>query len=681
MLLDTCKPATRGLPPGCTMEPSDSLAIKAVEALHSAAEYSFKMRKDDGSWSGEVHANATFTAEYVFMRQALGFSLQTDQEALCHWLLADQNLDGSWGLAPRHPGDVSTTTEAYLALKILKLPADAPAMCRAREFVISHGGIAKVGIYTRVWLATFGLIPWDAVPQLPMDLILMPSWSPVNIYTLASWARTTLIPLLLVRHHQPIYALSNGASADNDFLDELWCNPANKHVPYLPSLWNMLKQNDITTLGFSVLDKILCLFGGLRQFPMRKYIRQQLVDWILQHQEASGDWAGYWPPMHGGVLALLLEGFSIDDPVISSGLEAMERFTINDEQGKRCQSTVSPVWDTALMTVALCDSGLFEGDKRLHQTVNWIKNLQHVEAKGDWQIYNPSLPPGGWSFEDFNTFYPDVDDTAVVVMALLKENLRSIDVPCISRAAAWMLGMQNRDGGWGAFDHNNDQLFLEKSPFKDMGRLCDPSSADVTGRLLECFGMLLTSPHRQLLEPALLEKLGISSERAIAYILPRQEATGAWWGRWGVNYIYGTSNVVCGLASFCKGDERVQTSVNRAMLWLKSVQNADGGWGEGLDTYQNPERAGCGESTPSQTAWALMALLANHHPTDEAIETGVRYLISSRSEHAAKESTWIDQSYTATGFPFCLYLQYTFYPHYFSMMALGRYVRATGFFG
>ena len=663
------------------MEPSELLATKAREALHSAAEYSFKIRRDDGSWSGEVHANATFTAEYVFMRQALDLSLKTDQEALCHWLLADQNLDGSWGLAPRHPGDASTTTEAYLALKILKLPADAPAMCRARDFVISSGGIAKVGIYTRVWLATFGLIPWDVVPQLPMDLILMPSWSPVNIYTLASWARTTLIPLLLVRHHQPIYALPNGTSADNDFLDELWCNPASKHVPYLPSLWDMFKQKDMTTLGFSVLDKILCLFGGLRHFPMRKYIRQQLVNWILQHQEASGDWAGYWPPMHGGVLALLLEGFSVDDPVISRGLEAMERFTINDEQGKRCQSTVSPVWDTALMTVALCDSGLFEGDKRLQQTVEWIKNLQHLEAKGDWLIYNPSLAPGGWSFEDFNTFYPDVDDTAVVVMALLKENLSSMDVPCISRAVTWMLGMQNRDGGWGAFDHNNDQLFLEKSPFKDMGRLCDPSSADVTGRLLECFGMILTSLHRQLLEPALVEKLRISSKRAIAYLLPRQEATGAWWGRWGVNYIYGTSNVACGLASFCKEDERVQASVNRATLWLKSVQNADGGWGEGLDTYQNPERAGCGESTPSQTAWALMALLAYHPPTEEAIESGVKYLISSRSEHAAKESTWTDQSYTATGFPLCLYLQYTYYPHYFSMMALGRYVRAMGLFG
>ena len=658
------------------MESSDILLIKVTEILRSAAEYSFKVRRDDGHWSGEVHANATFTAEYIFMRQALDLDLKADRGALCHWLLGNQNSDGSWGLAPQYPGDVSTTTEAYLALKIIELSPESPAMCRAREFMIKNGGVAKVGIYTRIWLATFGLMSWDAVPQLPMDLILMPSWSPINIYTLASWARTTLIPLLLVRHHQPTYALPNRVSSENDFLDELWCNPANKDIPYAASSWELLKQKDLVTFGFTMIDKLLFFFGGLRRFPMRNYVRQQLVNWIVQHQEASGDWAGYWPPMHGGVLALLLEGFSKDDSVIARGLEAMERFTITDEHGKRCQSTVSPVWDTALMTVALCDSGLFSGDQRLQKTVTWIKSLQHVKLKGDWRIYNPDLAPGGWSFEDFNTFYPDVDDTAVVVMALLKENTSSIDVPCITRATMWMLGMQNRDGGWGAFDHNNDQVFLEKSPFKDMGRLCDPSSTDVTGRLLECLGMLLTSPHRQLLASELLEALRASSRRAIAYILPRQEATGAWWGRWGVNYIYGTSNVLCGLANFAKTDQQLQSAVDRAVLWLESIRNADGGWGEGLDTYQDSQRSGHGESTASQTAWALMALLAYVPPTDEAVQKGIRYLLSSRIKHADNGSTWADRSYTATGFPLCLYLQYTLYPHYFPMMALGRYVKA-----
>ena len=661
---------------GRIMDPCDLLPSKALRSLKLAAAYAFDQMRDDSHWSGEVLTNATFTAEYVFMRQALALDLSNDEEALRHYLLSDQNLNGSWGIAPEYSGDVSTTTEVYLALKILKLSTDAAPMRRAREFVIENGGVAKVRIYTRVWLATFGLFLWDAVPQLPMELILMPSWSPINIYSLSSWSRLTLVPLLLLRYHQPIYRLPNGASAHNHFLDELWCCPADESSPYAPALWDLLRKKEMTMFAFTALDTALYYLGGLRRLPFRAYVRRQIVQWILEHQEPSGDRAGYWPPMHTSVLALLLEGFSVDDPVITREIDAMERLTVHDKQGKRCQSCVSPVWDTALMSIALSDSRLFPGDKRLQRAVEWMKALQHTEAKGDWRVCNPSLAAGGWSFQDFNTFYPDVDDTAAVILTLLKENPRSMDVCCITRAAIWVLGMQNRDGGWGAFDHNNDQIFLEKLPFSDMGTICDPSTADVTGRILECFGKLLASQHRALLGVELLDRLRASSKSAIAYVLSKQEETGAWWGRWGVNYIYGTSHVLCGLFHFCKSDSRLQRSIIRATQWLKSVQNVDGGWGEGLDTYRQPERAGCGASNPTQTAWALMALLAYLPPSEAAIRKGIAYLVSSQFEGEKKGSTWTDKTYTATGFPHCVYLQYSYYPHYFPMMALGRYIRA-----
>ena len=657
------------------MDSPDPIPAKSLESLRLAAVYAFNNIKEGNHWSGEVLSNATFTAEYVFVRQALGLDLSKDEEALRRYLLADQNIDGSWGIAPECPGDVSTTTEVYLALKILKLPQVNPSMCKARAFVIRSGGATNVRSFTGIWLASFGLLTWDEVPQLPMELILLPIWSPINIYTLSSWARLSLIPLLLVRYHQPTYPLPNGTSTQNDFLDELWCRRADKSN-YAPPLLDILRKKEMMTLGFAMLDKVLYYVGGLRRLPFRGYVRQKIVQWILDHQETSGDWAGYWPPMHYSVMALQLEGFSMDDPAINRAVEAMERYTISDKHGKRCQSCVSHLWDTALMTIALCDSGLFLGDERLQRVVQWMKALQHTEAKGDWRIYQPTVAAGGWSFQGFVALYPDVDDTAAVILALLKEDPDSIDAPCMARAVHWILGMQNRDGGWGAFDHNNDQTYLEKLPFRDMGTICDPSTADVTGRILECFGKLLTSQHRKLLGTELPRRMRTSSERALAFVLAQQEETGAWYGRWGVNYIYGTSHVLCGLFHFSKDDDRVRILTRRATQWLESIQNTDGGWGEGVDTYHDPKRAGIGASTPTQTAWALMALLAYLPPTDEAIRNGIAYLVLSQSQHGEKSGTWTDRIYTATGFPRCVYLQYEYYPHYFPMMALGRYVRA-----
>jgi squalene-hopene/tetraprenyl-beta-curcumene cyclase len=482
--------------------------------------------------------------------------------------------------------------------------------------------------------------------------------------------------MMLVRHHQPIYALPNGTSVENDYLDELWCDPKNKNIPYTASFWDLLWKKEMTSMAFTALDSIIYYLGGLRHFPLRRYARQQCVKWILDHQEISGDWAGSWPAMQSSVLALTLEGFDLNHSAVHRGLEAIERFTCNDQQGKRLQVTVSPVWDTVHMMVALCDSGMTLDDKRLKRAVQWIKDHQLLIPKGDWRVYNPSLEPGGWSFQYFNTQNPDVDDTVTAILALVKHDPKMVASPRISRAVQWILGMQNRDGGWAAFDVNNNQLFLNKIPFSDMDSLCDPSTPDPTGRVLECFGVFLTSPHRQLIESQLLARMKQASTRAITYLESTQEGIGAWWSRWGCNYIHGTSMVLCGLTTFSKDDDRVRAMTLLAIRWLKSVQNVDGGWGEGTDSYENQERAGRGVSTASQTAWGIIALLAHLPPSDEAIRKGISYLISSQTDQREKGSTWPETLFTATGFPEHMYMGYSLYPHYFPMIALGRYIKS-----
>ena len=642
--------------------------------LKLALNYALQLRRADGHWCGEIRSNPTITAEYVFLRQTLGLDLTADRDALCQWFLSEQRPDGSWSIAPDYPGDVSTTTETYLALKILGYPAGDPVMCRARDFVLSVGGVAKVRMFTRIYLATFGLFPWDAVPQLPPELVLLPPQTIINIYSLACWARSTMMPLLIVGHHQIVYSLPNGKSAANDFLDELWCHPAKKMVSFAPSLWELWKTDGIA-FSFAAVDKILYSLGGLRKFPLRSYARQKCIDWILEHQEDCGDWAGYFPPIHGSILALILEGFSLDDPLVRRGLEAAERFVWQDKGGKRVQACVSPVWDTILMTIALCDAGIDEGDETLLKAVDWIKARQQLGPEGDWRVYRPKLAPGGFSFEYHNSWHPDVDDTAAAILAFLKQDPRSIDSPCVIKAAGWILGMQNSDGGWAAFECGNDKFFLNKIPFSDMDALCDPSTVDVTGRVLEALGLMIKSKREKYGTLGLFERVDLACKNAITYLASIQDTIGPWWGRWGSNYVYGTSNVLCGLAYFATNDSRVPDLVNPAIRWLKSIQNTDGGWGERLESYKNDELAGCGPTTPSQTAWSLMALLAHLPPTDEAIRKGVGLLVSSQIDQETGAS-WSETYYTGTGFPNWFYLGYSYYRHYFPMMALGRYSRA-----
>ena len=652
----------------------DPLASAAHRALDLAVEYAHEAVNADGHWCGELRSNATITAEYVFLRQALGLDLKVDSDALCHWFFSEQKPDGSWGIAPGdYPGDISTTTEAYLALKILGIPSDALHMKRARTFVINQGGVEKVRIFTRIYLATFGLFPWSSVPELPAELILMPAWAPINIYKLSSWARSTVVPLLIVSHHQPIFPLPNGKAAHNNYLDELWTSSCQKAVPYCKPLRELL-WIDLIAFAFAFIDMVLSFLGGLRGFFLRKYALRQCYAWILEHQEASGDWAGIFPPMHVGLLALILEGHSLRDSCVVRGLEAVERFAWQDERGKRVQACVSPVWDTILMTIALRDAGVDGSNEYLLKAVDWVRNRQLLGPEGDWRIYNSHLSPGGFSFEYFNTWYPDVDDTAAAILAFVKQDSSCIGLPFLTSAIEWILGMQNNDGGWAAFDLHNDKLFLNKIPFSDMDSLCDPSTADVTGRILEAFGLVFKHAKHAYIDENLLKRMDSASRRGIKYLQSVQESTGAWYGRWGSNYIYGTSNVLCAL-EYYKHDRQVQTLIQPALLWLKDVQNADGGWGESLMTYKDTDLAGRGSSTASQTAWGAMGLLAHLPPTDEAICRSVGYLTGTQTKRKGEGASWPETEYTGTGFPRFFYLGYSLYSHYFPMMALGRFLQ------
>jgi squalene-hopene/tetraprenyl-beta-curcumene cyclase len=500
-------------------------------------------------------------------------------------------------------------------------------------------------------------------------VILLPKASPVNIYRLASWARGTTVPLFILFHHRPLFALPNGRSPENDWLDHLWIDPAHKHVPYRESVLDtLLEDGPGWRTFFNASDLVLRAHERLRDFPLFRGLRARALAtcerWVLEHQDPSGDWGGIFPPMVNGVLALHLQGHPLDSDPLRRGLEAIERFSISDAEGFRIEACQSPVWDSILSLVGMMDSGADPSDPRLLAVRRWIENKQLTNEWGDWKVYNPHGTPGGWSFEYANSWYPDVDDTAAAVIGLLKQDASSRGSEVVERAVAWMLSMQNRDGGWGAFDVENDRVFLNEVPFSDMDSLCDPSSPDVTGRVLEALGILGDERHADV------------CRRGVEYLRRSQEPEGSWFGRWGVNYVYGTSNVLNALVRL--DVPASDPMVERGLAWLEAVQNADGGWGEGLESYEDRTRMGKGPSTASQTAWAVMALLAYRPATDPAVRRGVEWLVARQVATGGTAGSWVEEEFTGTGFPKHFYLRYHLYRHYFPLMALGRFCAAAG---
>ncbi|KKK23535.1 hypothetical protein ARAM_003920 [Aspergillus rambellii] len=659
--------------------------------LKLASEFSAQEVQEEGHWRGELRSNPSITAEYIMLLYALGESIP-EPHLWTAWLLSEQHVDGSWALAPNIPGDISITVETYLALRILGVDHQYSALRKARDFALSSGGIARVRTSTRILLATFGLFPWTAVPELPPELILVSPSNPFSVCQMASWTRGTIIPLLLIRHHRPVFALPNGQSESNSFLDELWCNPDRKQVPYSPSLWKPWKTDPVSFL-FTMVDNILHAVNGMRGLSWRANARRKCTSWILEHLDGRA-WGNFFPPMHVGVLALVLEGYTLDSPPVRRGLESLKSLVWTGQSGNRIQPSLSPVRDTILMTIGLADSsspGMV--DINIQQSIEWIKSHQQLSRlEAENKIPDPSLRQGGFSFGVSAKSAPDVGDTAAAILAILKNNTGELDSSSVYLAIRWILGMQNRDGGWGAFDHENNKLFLNRTFFGDMdNNMCDPSTADVTGRVLEAFGYILRPPSSNPIAgklsavPRDLHKsIATASSRAVAYLLAQQTRHGNWYGRWGANYIYGTCAVLCGLSSLSasricnpKESTRIQTAITAGIDWLISVQNADGGWGESLLSYRNPKRAGQGPSAPSQTAWALMGLLTGLPPMHVAVVRGVQYLVWTQKPMTGSAgeggASWDGSIYTGTAFPNHLFLGYAFYSHYFPMMALGRY--------
>jgi squalene-hopene/tetraprenyl-beta-curcumene cyclase len=591
------------------------------------------LQHEEGWWKGELETNVTMDAEDLLLRQFLG--IRTDQQtaAAARWIRSRQRDDGTWATYYGGPPDLSTTIEAYVALKLAGDTPDQPHMRLALDYIRAAGGLGASRVFTRIWLALFGKWPWESLPILPPELMLLPPSVPLNIYDFGCWARQTVVALTVVTAHRPVRDLSIE-------IDELDVGPA-------PAAHHSLG----TWAGrFDLLDRALHFYerrpiGFLRRFSLGKAER-----WILTRQEADGSWGGIQPPWVYSLMALHLQGYPLDHPVMQAGFDGLDAFTIEDEAGRRIEACQSPVWDTALAVVALADAGVSPDDPSLRKAARWLLD-EEITVRGDWSVRRPALSPGGWAFEFANENYPDIDDTAEVVLALRRTN--EIGDDAVARAVAWTRGMQCRDGGWAAFDVDNTRALCRELPFCDFGELIDPPSADVTAHVVEMLSALGQS--------------GRATERGVLWLFDSQEEDGSWFGRWGSNHLYGTGAVVPALIA--AGVSPRHAAIRRAVAWVQDHQNGDGGWGEDLRSYRDPEFRGRGVSNASQTAWALLALLAAGERGD-ACERGVAYLI----DHQQPDGTWDETWFTGTGFPGDFYINYHLYHLVFPVMALGRFV-------
>ena len=628
--------------------PSDSFRKRLNHSTNRASDYLFTEQSEEGWWMGELEANTTLTSEYVMFMHYMGRVDEIKQKKALNTLINTQQKDGGWNIYYGGPSDLSTTVEAYFAFKLAGVSPHEPFMQKARELILSKGGIVESRVFTKIFLALFGHYKWEGIPAMPVEMILLPNNFHINIYEFSSWSRSVIAPLLIIFANKPICKIPVTSG-----VDELYCEPVDKRNYCIKKDKGKLKWKNI----FIYLDSFLKIIGKSPIKPLRGIAIKKAEKWILDHQDDTGDWGGIIPAMMNSIIALKSLGYHDDNPVIKKGLEAIERFGRDKGNMFSLESCISPVWDTAITCNALRDTGFPHDHPALVKSAGWLLNKQ-VLRKGDWAIKNPNTEPGGWPFEFTNGFYPDNDTTTEVLRALNKISLPGENEKkslAIQRGLNWLLSMQGEDGGWGAFDVNNNKEILNQIPFADLESLLDPSTCDVTGHVLWLLGEMG------------YEKNYSSIKAAIKFIKKKQEEDGAWYGRWGVNYIYGTFLVLCGLKSV--GEDMNQGYIQKAVNWLKIHQNSDGGWGESCHSYQDKSYRGIGETTPSQTAWALMGLLASGEVHSPFVRKGVNYLIEKQNS----DGTWNEDEYTGTGFPKYFYIKYHMYRNYFPLMALAGY--------
>ena len=624
-------------------EGAETEALDAARtALADAVGYLRSLQHEDGWWKGDLATNVTMDAEDLMLRTFLGIATAQTSAETARWIRSQQRPDGTWATFHNGPGDLSTTIEAWVALRMAgDDPAD-PHMTSAAAFVRGEGGVEQARVFTHMWLALFGLWRWEDCPSLPPELIFLPPWAPLNIYNWACWARQTIVPLTIVSAIEPVRPV--------DFdVAELSTGPVPPHLGSVATVAGV----------FHRLDAVLHAYGRHPVGPVRRAAMRRATEWILARQEADGGWGGIQPPWVYSLLALHLRGYALDHPVMRAGIEGLDGFTIRRETAdgtvRWLEACQSPVWDTGLALNALLDAGVPGDDPAVLKATDWLLSEQ-IAVGGDWQVRRPDLTPGGWAFEFANDGYPDTDDTAEIVLGLRRvrhpdgERLRA----AIDRAVDWTAGMQSGDGGWGAFDADNTHTLAESLPFCDFGAVIDPPSADVTAHIVE----MLAAEGRAGED---------ACRRGVRWLLSAQERDGSWFGRWGANHVYGTGAVVPALMA--AGTPRTAGCIRSAVAWLEQHQNDDGGWGEDLQSYVETSWIGRGESTPSQTAWALLALLAAGEDSP-AVRQGIDHLVRTQRV----DGGWDEDPYTGTGFPRDFYISYHLYRVVFPIWALGRYL-------
>jgi squalene-hopene/tetraprenyl-beta-curcumene cyclase len=599
-------------------------------ALDAGVERLLSLQKPRGWWVAELESNVTMTAQHIFWTTFLGLADEDMVRRCTNELLARQRPDGTWAIYWGGEPDLAATVESYAALRLAGLGPDDPRLAGARRYVEEQGGIGASRVFTRIWLALFDLWPWQEIQAIPPELVLLRPGLPLSVYDFGCWARQTVVALSIVMHYRPVRRLP-----EERLCRELDLGPAPR-----------------PRTGWNLADSFLRWYNGQSFQPGRERSLAYAERWLVDRQELDGSWGGIQPPWVWALIALACRGHGLESPYLRRGIDGWKRFMVEDGDRLRPEACQSPVWDTCLAVVALRDAGVPPDEPALQRASEWLVQ-EEVRARGDWAVRLPGAEPGGWSFEYDNDLYPDVDDAAVVSIAL---NGLGVGRSAVERACRWLAAMQSRNGGWGAFDKDNDAYWLYDIPFFDFGAVIDPPSVDVTGHAVELLAK--ESGYEDV------------TKRGVTYLLDKQEPDGAWWGRWGVNYVYGTGAALPALEA--AGIPHGHPAVQRAVAWLESVQNEDGGFGEDCRSYDEtgtgrPWR-GRGESTASQTAWALLGLIAAGEARSEAAARAAAWLAATQRE----DGGWDEPYFTGTGFPRHFMINYHLYRTYWPVMALGR---------
>lgn len=629
---------------------SSSLTTAVLQTLEAGKTSLLDLQKPDGHWVGELEGDTILESEYALLRYFMGCLDDDRLRKLAAYIYQSRRPEGAWSLYPGGPVEVSSSVKAYLVLRLAGFPANHPEMVRAREVIREHGGVTACNTFTKIYLSIFGQYDWDGTPVVPPELILLPNWFYLNLYELSSWSRTIIVPLAILSAYRPHCPLPV-------HIDELFVGE--RHGKHLRLPWNRRKPICWRNF-FLAIDRTMHFFEGVKVLPWRKKAIQECERWMVARFRKSGGLGAIFPPIVNALMAMRCLGYPDDHPEVRGQWREIEAFEIEENDTLRLQPCVSPVWDTALCALSLSAAGVPPDDPALVEAGKWLLE-KRVREKGDWAVKRPDAPVAAWAFEYANEFYPDIDDTAAVLMALAGIRLPSEEEAekgeICRQAIEWTWAMQGSDGGWAAFDVDNNRMIFTEIPFSDHNAMLDPSTADITGRVLEMLGRYGYDTG----DPRVA--------KAIAFLRKEQEPDGAWFGRWGVNYLYGTWQVLKGLSAV--GEEMSQPYIQAGAAWLRSRQNEDGGWGETCATYDDPSLRGTGPSTASQTAWALMGLMATGDVTSECVQRGVDYLV--RTQEA--DGSWDEPYFTGTGFPKVFYLKYHYYSRYFPVFALGMYAR------